>query len=70
MASEWKVLRRDLIVQGFDVEETGGGHLKVSRNGKTVGILAGTPGRGRAWQNAIAMLRRGGYQPSGRRRKQ
>ena len=68
MASEWKVLRDDLVDQGFTVTKTNAGHWRVYRDSEFVGVLGSTPGGGRAWQNAIAMLRRGGYRPSGRRR--
>jgi len=60
--ADWKKLRQKLTRQGFDVVYSRSGHWKVCRGRQQIGVLCGTPGRGRAWANQLAQLKRAGVQ--------
>ena len=62
MATDMSRLRRDLVAQGFEIEKTGKNRLKV-RKGRTVVVMSGNSRcHGRGWQNALARLRKAGYE--------
>lgn len=61
MGSDFKKLVKALKAQGYEVEPTKGGHYGVSKNGRRVATLAGTPSDRRGWLNALAQLRRSGF---------
>jgi hypothetical protein len=58
-----KKLMRSLADQGFDVEPTKKGHLRVYLDGIWVTTLPGTPSDWRSYRNAVAALKRAGYKP-------
>lgn len=54
---------RELDRQGFTVDMGGSGHWKVKDgDGRLVTVIAASPGDGRGLRNAIAVLRRAGFQ--------
>ena len=53
---------RALEDQGFTVRRTRRGHYFVTKNGKPITTISGTPSDRRSWRNALAALRRGGFQ--------
>lgn len=64
MASkETRQLIKKLQAQGFDVEQTKGNHYVVRKDGRRVATLAGTPSDSRSHKNAVAALKRAGFQP-------
>jgi hypothetical protein len=71
MASSDKDIRKlekALIRQGWRVEwpSSGANHGKAySPDGKHIVVLSGTPGKGRAFQNQLAQLKRCGFRPDG-----
>ena len=48
--------------QGFTVRRTRRGHYFVTKNGKPITTISGTPSDWRGWRNTLAALRRGGFQ--------
>lgn len=55
-------LVRALREQGYTVEPTGGGHLRVlDRRGAVVGVAAATPSDWRSDRNLLARLRQTGF---------
>ena len=64
MASkEVRQLIKKLERQGFDVDPSKSGHYKVRKNGRLITTLAGTPSDSRSLKNAMAVLKRAGFQP-------
>lgn len=61
MGSDIKQLIKALKAQGYDVELTKGSHYTVSKNGRRVATLSGTPSDRRSWLNGLAQLRRSGF---------
>ncbi len=61
MSKDLRMLLRELKRQGFQVKPTKRGHVRVLRDGQTVGFLAGTPSDWRSHRNAVATLRRAGF---------
>ena len=56
-----------LRAAGYDVSPTRRGHIRVSRDGRAVTTFSGTASDRRAHRNALAALRRDGFQwPPGR----
>ena len=56
-----------LRAAGYDVSPTRRGHIRVSRDGRAVTTFSGTASDWRAHRNALAALRRDGFQwPPGR----
>lgn len=67
MASKKDVaqLIKKLREQGFTITPTRSGHHMIrDAAGKTVTVMASTPSEGRGLKNAIAALKRAGYDPS------
>lgn len=60
---ETKKLVKSLLQQGFDVEPTKKGHLRVYLDGVWVTTLSGTSSDWRSYRNALAVLKRAGYKP-------
>lgn len=50
-----------LLDQGFSLKRTRAGHYIVSKEGKFVGTLAGTPSGHRWYRNTLAEFRRAGF---------
>lgn len=62
MDSDLRRLVRELKKQGFTVETTTKGHIRVlDANGSHVTITAGTPSDYRSRKNFLAELRRAGF---------
>jgi hypothetical protein len=57
-ATEWKKLRDQLKQQGYRLEKDK--HWKVFQGNRLVSVMPGSPGRGRAFLNQKAQLRRAG----------
>jgi hypothetical protein len=57
-----------LEAQGFEVKVTKKGHLKVTREGVMIAVLAGTASDWRSLRNGLSVLRRHGFRwpPNGR----
>lgn len=64
MQKDHKKLLKRLDRQGFDCRTTRRGHVQVRRDGQVVAVLAGTPSDRRSWLNALADLKRHGFQPA------
>ena len=62
MDKDTKKLVKAIKAQGFTVVPTRGRHLRVIKDGRQVGVLAGTASDHRTWRNTIADLRRAGFQ--------
>lgn len=62
MKKDLKKLVQALESQGFTVEMTRNSHYTVKKDGRRVATIAGTPSDGRSWMNAIAQLRRAGFE--------
>lgn len=58
-----KKLVKELEAQGFTVRTTKRQHLMVSRNGRPITTLAGTPSDWRSLKNGLAALKRAGFKP-------
>lgn len=56
-----RLLVKKLIKQGFVVRRTTKNHLRVSKDGKVVSTMAGTPSDHRGYKNEIARLRKAGF---------
>lgn len=56
-------LIKKLEDQGFEVTRSKNGHYAVRKDGRRVGTLASTPSDPRGTKNAIAQLKRAGFQP-------
>lgn len=54
-------LLKALQRQGFEVARTAKGHWRVTREGRTVAVLGGTPSDWRSRRNELAALRRAGF---------
>lgn len=63
MNSRARDLVRKLRKQGFDIEHTRRGHLKVSRDGGPFVIMPSTPSEYRGMKNAESLLKKIGYKP-------
>ena len=61
MKKEIRQLIRQLNQQGFDVRTTRRGHYLVSRNGRVVAGIPGTPSDWRSMKNTRSELRRAGF---------
>ncbi|PRY06789.1 hypothetical protein [Kineococcus rhizosphaerae] len=62
MDKDTKKLVKAIKAQGFTVTPTRRRHLRVVKDGHQVAVLAGTASDYRSWRNAIADLRRAGFQ--------
>lgn len=62
MDKELKKIVRALIRQGFDVDRTKKGHLRVYLDGVWVTTLPGTPSDWRSFKNALAAAKRAGFE--------
>jgi hypothetical protein len=57
-------LFKALEAQGYEVRLTPrGNHYIVTRNGRRITTIAGTPSDHRAWQNMLSYLKRDGFKP-------
>lgn len=63
-ASEIRALRKKLQDQGWRIVERKAGFMAQSPDGVTQVMIHLTPGDHRAMRNAIARLRRGGFDPN------
>lgn len=63
MNKDLKKLIQVLRAQGFDVAVTKRGHHTVSKDGRYVTTLPGTPSDWRSLKNAIAKAKRAGFRP-------
>lgn len=63
MRKELRELVKDLEANGYQVRITSKGHLQVKRDGMVITVFAGTPSDHRSWSNAMARLKRDGYEP-------
>jgi len=61
MNKDLKKLVKALEAQDFEVRATKRQHLKVSKNGRWVTTLPGTPSDWRSMRNAMAALKRAGF---------
>lgn len=61
MNKELRELVKLLQAQGFDVKITKKNHYFVTKDGKPVATIAGTPSDARSMRNARAALRRAGF---------
>lgn len=67
MDKDLKKIVKALRAAGYDVSPTRRGHIRVSRDGRAVTTFSGTASDWRAHRNALAALRRDGFQwPPGR----
>ena len=67
MDKDLKKIVKALRAAGYDVSPTRRGHIRVSRDGRAVTTFSGTASDRRAHRNALAALRRDGFQwPPGR----
>jgi hypothetical protein len=65
MADEIRRLKRQLERQGWRiVEKKSGAFMALSPDGETKVTIHATPGDRRALKNAVANLRKGGFDPS------
>lgn len=63
MGDDVRKLLKAIEAQGFEVTRTKKGHwLITTGDGQFVAMLAGTASDWRSWRNAIAALRRSGFQ--------
>lgn len=62
MNKDLKKLLKALVAAGFEVKATKKGHLAVYRDGQWITTLSGTPSDHRSMLNAMAALRRAGFQ--------
>lgn len=60
---EIRNLVHELEAQGFEVRKTTKGRYFITKAGKPITTISGTPSDHRALANAIAKLRRAGYEP-------
>lgn len=67
LSKEAKRLIRQAVRQGWRARRTGGGHIALyAPDGETMVTIAGTPAaRKRSMKNALAMMKRAGFDPSG-----
>lgn len=63
MNKDTKKLVKQLEAQGFTVKTTKRQHLMVSRDGRPITTLAGTPSDWRSLRNGLAALKRAGFKP-------
>lgn len=61
MDKDLRKVVKALKEQGFEIEVTTKGHVRVSRNGKPVVTFSGTASDWRALRNGIAAARRAGF---------
>lgn len=61
MHKDLKKIVEALIAQGFDVDETRRGHVRVYLDGIWVTTFAGTPSDYRSWRNSLAAAKRAGF---------
>lgn len=67
MNKEMREVVKALRDQGFEVRVTSRQHVQVLKDGKVVGIFAGTASDHRSFRNSLAYLRRAGFRwPPGR----
>jgi hypothetical protein len=59
---ELSALIKACEAQGFEVKRTTNQHLRVTKGGRPVVTFSGTPSDWRAIKNAMAQLRRAGFQ--------
>lgn len=64
MKKDVKQLIKQLLRNGYTVRMTRKCHWQVSRHGQFVTVLPGTPSDWRSYQNALAALRRTGFNPA------
>lgn len=62
MSSDHARLMRDLKKQGFAIETTGRGRLRVTRNGGPPVIVPARRDKGRTLKNCVQALRKIGYE--------
>ncbi len=63
MGKEIRELVRELEAQGFAVRRTSKGHYFITKAGQPITTISGTPSDHKALANAIAKLKRAGFQP-------
>lgn len=61
MKKELKKIAAALEAQGFEVDVTNRGHLRVYLDGRRVATFSGTPSDWRALKNSLADARRAGF---------
>ncbi|MDI1290607.1 MAG: type II toxin-antitoxin system HicA family toxin [bacterium] len=61
MNKDMRKIVKALEEQGFEVRTTSAGHLFVTRDGRPVATLSGTPSDHRSIANALARLRKAGF---------
>ena len=62
MDKDTKKLVKAAEAQGFTVTRTKNGHPRISKDGQWVTVLPGTTSDWRSRRNALAALRRAGFQ--------
>lgn len=63
MDKDTRKLVQKLQAQGFQVRPTTRGHLKVTKDGQFVTVLAGTGSDWRGLRNAVSQAKRHGFKP-------
>lgn len=58
-----KLLKKLDEQDGFTYRRTSKGHYQVSKDGKVIAVLSGTPSDHRSWLNGLADLKREGFIP-------
>lgn len=67
MNKEVKKLVRDLMAQGWDVDDTRrSGHIRAAAPDGALVFFASTPSNNRTIKNTVSQLKRYGYRPGGR----
>lgn len=58
---EIRKLIAEVEAQGFTVKVTSNGHFFITKDGKPITTIGGTPSDHRSWRNVIAALKRAGF---------
>lgn len=59
---DYRQLMKRLVEQGFEIRRTSKNYPMVWKDGRFVTKMAQTPGDGRSYKNALASLKRAGYE--------
>ncbi|MGW5267156.1 hypothetical protein ACWEQ4_00760 [Rhodococcus sp. NPDC003994] len=51
------------VEQGFEVQVTSRGHVRLLKDGVPVSTFAGTPSDRRSWLNSLSHAKRAGFTP-------
>lgn len=63
VTNKTRELLEKLERQGFEVTRTKKNHYKVSKDGRLVATLPGTPSDWRSLRNCVAVLKKAGFRP-------